>query len=419
MSKTKTQPKTGTTILPPPLPLLDRAVQPGVTDPVWGNASPPHVDPEVYKEEYAGTLERQRHLHIITADVEARSRADLKKLLTALTGFAQHQMAKPPVRIGEREYDAPISSRRVTVTVGFGVTLFTTLTGEDRFGLAAQKPTWLKPIPRTEGDDHGFDPAAHAADLVILVASDDFYVNEYIFGRLLYRSFAPKLYGSDFPPLRVRGVERGYARPDNREPSGFEDGLTNPKDTDNPNDPEGMHALVYVRDADEEPEWCVDGTYLAYRKVGRQLRAFFNEMNDRQREAVFGVHRTTGVRHAKPAPNAHSPKMNPRRKTADLLGVKDGSRRFLRRPYFFTEGVAAGGAEMRGLHHLSFARNLGYQYEWPVHMWQMNKDFPNRGDGIDALYEVGGARNVGGGYFFVPAAPSSAKGDFFGSALLR
>jgi deferrochelatase/peroxidase EfeB len=90
--------------------------------------------------------------------------------------------------------------------------------------------------------------------------------------------------------------------------------------------------------------------------------------------------------------------MNPRRGDhADLFGVVD---------------------KLRGLHHLSFACTLGYQYEWPVHMWQMNKDFPAPGVGIDALYGAGGARNVGGGYFFVPAAPATS-GDFFGSALLR
>lgn len=399
-----------TVILPRPVPLLDGVTQPGVTDPVWPATPPSGVDPQVYQQEYAGTLDRQQHLHIITADVATAMRSGLAAALNKLTEFSRHQMAKPPVRVGARTYDAPIVSRRISITIGFGVTLFTSLTGEDRFGLAALRPTWLKLIPRTEGDDPAFDPALHATDLVILVGSDDFYVNEYIFGRLLY--------GTVHPDIRVRTVERGYARPDNREPSGFEDGLTNPRYTQDPNASDAMHRFVYVRRADGEPDWCTNGTYLAYRKVRRQLRGFF-KLSDAGREAVFGVHRTTGIRHDHAAPSSHSPKMNPRRTEADLFGAHDDSRRFLRRPYFFTEGVAESGEELRGLHHLSFARNLGHQYEWPVHMWQMNPDFPAPGTGIDALYEkVGGARNVGGGYFFIPPA-AVAQDDYLGSALLR
>ena len=109
--------------------------------------------------------------------------------------------------------------------------------------------------------------------------------------------------------------------------------------------------------------------------------------------------------------------MNPRRTSPDLFGVCDDSRRFLRRPYFFNDGLSPTGLELRGLHHLSFARNLGVQYEWPVHMWQMNEDFPTPGTGRDALYAVGGASNIGGGYFFIPAA--GPDHDFIGSALLN
>ncbi len=49
-------------------------------------------------------------------------------------------------------------------------------------------------------------------------------------------------------------------------------------------------------------------------------------------------------------------------------------------------------------------------------MWQTNPDFPHVGAGRDALYEAGGASNIGGGYYFLPPAPS--KGKHIGSALL-
>ena len=396
--------------LPVPLPRYDGPFQPGITDPVWDATPPPDVDADLYMKWYAGQLERQRHLHIITADVVANSGEELRDILVRLSGFARHQMLKTPPQDDVRPYDAPVLTRRGTVTVGFGSTLFTTEQGDDRFGLAGQKPAWLKVMPPTEGDAPGFHPRDYATDLVILVASDDTYVNEYIFGKIYY--------GGVHPGIAVRRVERGYARPDNREPSGFEDGLSNPRDLPPgyPNVPPGhpMHQLVYVHEGDGEPAWCKDGSYLGYRKIARRMGRFF-KLKMPEREAVFGVERLSGDRLKQPNPHAHAPKINPRRDEPDLFGFMDTSRRFLRRPYFFDDGLDAAGEEMRGLHHLSFARNLAAQYEWPVHMWQMNKDFPHPGAGLDSLYEIGGASNVGGGYYFMPRA--AAEGDYIGSAL--
>jgi deferrochelatase/peroxidase EfeB len=398
--------------LSPPLPGHGGPFQAGITDPIWPAEPPAGIDRKTYADLYAGQLERQRHLHIVTADVTVGSRAELGELLAKLTAFARHQMDKPPSQQGWRAFDPPIPNRRVTITIGFGATLFTTAHGDDRLGIAALKPASLKIMPEIDGDE-GFLPRDHATDLVILVASDDVYVNEYIFGRLYY--------GGVHPGIAVRKVERGYARPDSREPSGFEDGVSNPRELP-PDHP--MRHLVYVREEDDEPAWCVHGTYLAYRKIRRRLRGFF-ALAQRDREAVFGVDAHTGLREDKQTgirkdnliPNPHAPKMNPRRNHPDLFGINDDSRRFLRRPYFYNDGVDASGEEARGVHHISFVRNLAVQYEWPVLMWQMNPDFPHPGAGRDALYDAGGAANVGGGYYFLPPAPHS-KQDHLGSALL-
>ena len=72
------------------------------------------------------------------------------------------------------------------------------------------------------------------------------------------------------------------------------------------------------------------------------------------------------------------------------------------------------GSELRGLHHISFVRNLRKQYEWPIEMWQTNPDFPVPGTGIDSLYQI--ATNVGGGYYFCPPAQKSER-DFLGSEM--
>jgi deferrochelatase/peroxidase EfeB len=391
--------------LSPPLPRYDGPFQPGITDPIWPAEPPARVDRKIYSGRYAGQLERQRHLHIITADVTVESRAQLGELLASLTRFARHQMDKKPPDRYRRNFDAPVASRRVTITVGFGATLFTTAHGDDRFGIAGLKPACLKIMPQLDGDE-GFLPRDHATDLIILVASDDMYVNEYIFGRLYY--------GGVHAGISVRRVERGYARPDSREPSGFEDGISNPKGGP---PAEEMRHFVYVGEEDAEPAWCVNGTYLAYRKIRRRLAAFF-ALEQSGREAVFGVDAETGLRKKKMPAGAHAHKINPKRKQSDLFAMVDESRRFLRRPYFFNDGLDATGEEIRGLHHISFVRNLATQYEWPVQMWQMNPDFPKPGSGRDALYDSGGAANIGGGYYFLPPAPVG-RGDHLGSVLLR
>ncbi len=377
--------------LSPPLPVRDGPHQPGISSPAWPPGAPPGVDPDSYARQYAGQIDRQRHLHMVFADVTVDTRDELRALLGKLTAFARHQMMKAPIQ-SERGLDGAVPNRRVSIAIGFGAPLFTTRHGDDRFGLAALKPRHLKILPRIDGDE-GFDPAADATDLVIVIASDDMYVNEYIFGRIYY--------GGVHPGIAVRRVERGYARPDSREPSGFEDGLSNPHGGPPAFE---MEKLVYVRPEDDEPAWCLDGTYLAYRKIRRRLADFF-KLADAQRAAVFGVDAKTGNRLPNAAAHAHAPKINPRRNHPDLFGTMDNERRFLRRPYFFNDGLDAEGEEVRGLHHMSFVRRLTDQYEWPVLMWQTNPDFPAPGAGGDKLYEIGGAANIGGGYYFMPPAP--------------
>jgi deferrochelatase/peroxidase EfeB len=391
------------TFLHPPLPRHDGPHQSGIADPIWPPEPPAAIDPAKYKEHYAGQIERQNHLHAVFADVTVASRQELVAALKALSGFARHQMDKTPPPM--RPLDPPPVNRRVSVTVGFGATLFTTIHGDDRFTLAGARPRSLKVMPAFAGDE-GFTPGQQATDLVVLIASDDYYVNEYIFSRIYY--------GTVHPGIVARRVEHGYSRPDSREPSGFEDGVTNPKNLSSGN---LLDQFVFVREGDPEPEWCVDGSYLAYRKIRRRMRDFFR-MPMPEREAVFGVDRVSGLRHADAPANAHGPKMNPKRKTPDFMGVMDDRRHFLRRPYFFDDGVDAEGQEVRGVHHISFVRDLVVQYEWPVLLWQTNPDFPRKGTGMDALFARGGAATIGGGYYFMPPAPRSAD-DFIGSGMFR
>jgi deferrochelatase/peroxidase EfeB len=378
-------------VLPLPLPRLESDFQPGVTDPIWPAMPPPDVDAGIYCTEYGGQLARQRYLHIITANVTVKTAEELQKLMGEVAYFANHQMKRTTPSDIFRAYDPQVENFRATVTVAYGATFFTTAQGDDRFGLAQEKPTWLKIIPPITGDDPLFSPKAHATDLIFLLASDDIYVNEYLCG-LLY-------YGKVHPGIQLKSIERGYARPDSREPGGFEDGSSNPRDGI---EHSAMHHFVYVKDGDDEPAWCRNGTYLAYRKIQRRLRDFF-KLTLVEQEKLIGANKNNGCVIANAPPQCHKMKMNPLRIGPDILGINDDDRQILRRPYFYDDGLNEAGQELRGIHHLSFARNLALQYEWRLQMWQMNENFPAGKSGIDTLYsEAGGTSNVGGGYYFVP-----------------
>jgi deferrochelatase/peroxidase EfeB len=93
----------------------------------------------------------------VHADVAVASRAELADLLRKLTEFTRHQMDKPPTQEGWHPLDPPLPNRRVSITIGFGATLFTSTQGDDRFGIAGLRPSCLKIMPQIDGDD-GFLP---------------------------------------------------------------------------------------------------------------------------------------------------------------------------------------------------------------------------------------------------------------------
>jgi deferrochelatase/peroxidase EfeB len=128
-------------VLPPPLPDHAGPHQSGITDPIWPAKAPKGHNATEYARRYAGQIERQRHLHIVQADVAVASHAELNQLLGVLTAFARHQMDKPPSQEGWRPFDPPIPNRRVSITIGFGATLFTSAQGDDRFGIAGLRPS--------------------------------------------------------------------------------------------------------------------------------------------------------------------------------------------------------------------------------------------------------------------------------------
>lgn len=71
-----------------PEPETKGPYQSGIADPIWPPEPPPGVDAAVYKEYYAGQVERQRFLHAVFADLRAGSTGELIAALKNLTYLA-------------------------------------------------------------------------------------------------------------------------------------------------------------------------------------------------------------------------------------------------------------------------------------------------------------------------------------------
>jgi deferrochelatase/peroxidase EfeB len=455
--------------LPEPFYSSSYPYQSGITDPMWPAVYPDTIEPAArddhlkqkmqkqrledepvatpykpdlrsrYQSEYAGRVARQTCQHILRANITARSREELRQTLILITQFIREEMERKPSVEHVAVFEPVPESYRVTITLGLGASLFVDATGYDRFGLRSRKPKFLKPMPSFDGDAHGFHPSESASDLIFVIASDHPYVNVAIvrfFAEHFNRRFSDMHHAPDKrrPVLSFRQSEDGFARKDKREFLRFDDGIQNLQMS-----PRELRRLVYVDEADHEPDWCLHGSYLVYRKIRERMPVW--EVLDAQperQEAMIGRKKLTGKPLSRqceghdgmipvyPDPTdaadgpleAHIRKVQPRRPVPDLFGLNDLERQFLRRPYPFFDGLDGGGEAVNGLHFMAFMKSIQRQFEHIVNMWQMNPDFPVPGTGVDALYASGVLSTVEGGYYFCPPGLHHER-DFLGSGLFE
>ncbi|PPG65016.1 deferrochelatase/peroxidase EfeB, partial [Rathayibacter sp. AY2B7] len=130
------------------------------------------------------TTAAQDRLHFAAFDLAAgTTREDLVELLkdwtlaasrmtqgleVGETGAVDGPDTAPPEDTGEA---LGLDAASLTVTVGFGPTLFTDESGADRFGLADRRPPQLQALPRFRGD--ALIPSAGGGDLCIQACADD------------------------------------------------------------------------------------------------------------------------------------------------------------------------------------------------------------------------------------------------------
>ncbi|MFC4035583.1 iron uptake transporter deferrochelatase/peroxidase subunit [Streptomyces polygonati] len=306
----------------------------------------------------------QDRLCFATFDVASTaSRADLAELLKTWTAAAEAMTAGKPVPGDVGDLNAPpddtgeavgLAPGRLTITIGYGPSLF-----DDRFGLAARRPSLLKRLPQLPGED--LDPANSDGDLCVQACADDPQVAFHAIRNLRRLGF-----GTVLP----RWMELGFGRTSSTTPQqatprnlmGFKDGTRNIDATD------GSMMGEHVWIGDDEPQrWARGGSYLVSRKIQMRLEQWDRDRLGDQQD-VFGRLKSSGA-----------PMTGQREFDTPDFGAKDSAGqyvipatahirlaapennnglRILRRGYSYTDGInPETGDLMGGLFFVAFMKS--------------------------------------------------------------
>ncbi|WP_269083653.1 Dyp-type peroxidase [Lentzea aerocolonigenes] len=183
---------------------------------------------------------------LLAFDVTARDRAGLADVLRALS--------------------SPVADAVVTIAVG--ASLF-----DGRFGL--ERPRRLTPMPSFRSDV--LDPAWCHGDLLVQVSAS---AQEPIDAAV----------ARQIPGLAPRWRMAGFQPDGTRNLFGFREGAGNPDAAD----PRLMDEHVWVQPGDDEPTWCVGGSYQVVRLIRLAMPSWDAEPVEVQ-ERVFGRSKDTGA----------------------------------------------------------------------------------------------------------------------------
>jgi deferrochelatase/peroxidase EfeB len=346
----------------------------------------------------------QDRLHFAAFDVADGVRADgLAELMRTWSSAAARMTAGLPVGAVSGSPLAPpqdtgeavgLSAARLTVTFGFGLSLF-----DARFGLAAHRPPALRKLPPLPGDE--LVASRSGGDLCVQACADDPQVAFHAVRNLarLGRGVVA-LRWSQLGFGRTSSTTRAQDTPRNL--MGFKDGTANLK----AEDAAALDAHVWVGgDRPGEPAWLHGGSYLVARRI-RMLIEAWDRAPLSDQEATIGRHKVSG------APLGARDEFAPVRAArlpADshvrlALPAANGGVALLRRGYSFTDGLDERLGQLdAGLFFLSYQRDP-----------QAFVDIQRRLGSSDALNEY--VRHVGSGVWAIP--PGAPRGGWVGATLL-
>lgn len=273
----------------------------GITGAVQSRAEDAPADPAAAVPFFAGqqagiTTPAQDRLHFVAFDIVTDSRRELADLLRRWTDAAARMTAgrdagvdgaiggvpeAPPDDTGEA-LGLPASG--LTLTVGFGPTMFRDAAGRDRFGLASQRPPALADLPKFAGD--ALNPALSGGDLCVQACAHDPQVAVHAIRNLARIGFGVvSLRWSQLGFGRTSSTSRAQVTPRNL--MGFKDGTNNLK----AEDARALHEHLWVARGDG-PAWMGGGTYVVTRKI-KMLIETWDRTSLTEQESIMG--RTKGA----------------------------------------------------------------------------------------------------------------------------
>jgi deferrochelatase/peroxidase EfeB len=370
-----------------------------------------------YQQHQAGILTpAQDRLHFAAFDMsDGTTRADLIELLQDWTLAAAAMTAGADVGeygAGGGAYDAPpedtgeavgLPASGLTVTFGFGPSLFQTNTGTDRFGLAARRPADLVDLPHFPGDM--LEESASGGDLCIQACANDPQVAVHAIRNLSRIAFGrAALRWSQLGFGRTSSTSTSQSTPRNL--FGFKDGTANIK----AEEPAAVTEHLWVGTGDG-PAWLTDGSYLVARRIRMTIETW-DRSSLREQEGVIGRTKgegaplSGGTEFTEPdfdlVGRGHKPLIDPAAHVRLAHPNQNAGIRILRRGYNFVDGNDSLGRLDAGLFFISFQRT-------PQSFTTVQLNLARN----DALNEY--LKHVGSALFAVP--PGAVKGSYVGEGL--
>jgi deferrochelatase/peroxidase EfeB len=359
----------------------------------------------------------QDRLHFVAFDVVTTKREELIRLLQAWTEAAARMTAgrdagpvgavagipeAPPDDTGEA---IGLPPAQLTLTIGFGASLFRDAEGRDRFGLADRVPEALAPLPRFPND--AIEPAISHGDICVQACANDPQVAVHAIRNLARIGFGV---------VSVRWSQLGYGRTSStsteqqtaRNLMGFKDGTANLKAEQTAE----LDRHLWVGSGDG-PSWMDGGSYLVTRKI-RMMIETWDRTSLVEQETIIGRTKGEGAVFGQ-VKEFDEPDFTIRHGDGELVVPEDshirlahrdfnGGARMLRRGYNFVDGSDGLGRLNAGLFFISYQRNAHRQFV-PVQRQLATKDVLNE-------Y----IRHVSSGLFACPGGVRDAT-DHWGRAL--
>ncbi|KRB77172.1 peroxidase [Nocardioides sp. Root190] len=359
----------------------------------------------------------QDRLHFVALDVTTGDREQLIDLLQRWTAAAERMTqggSAGPVGPVEGSTDLPpddtgeaigLPASRLTITFGFGPTLFRDAEGTDRFGIADRRPDALEPLPHFSADID--DPARSGGDICIQACADDPQVAVHAIRNLVRMGFGV---------TAVRWSQLGFGRTSTTSTSqdtprnlfGFKDGTANVKAEEGP----ALDEHVWVAESDHAASaWLTGGSYLVVRRINMTIEVWDRQpLGDQERfvgrTKDSGAPLSGGEEFTEPdfdLPGRGGPIIPVDAHVRIVHPDQNDGARMLRRGYNFVDGSDDIGGLNAGLFFIAYVRDPRTDFI-PVQRAMAASD---------ALMEY--LRFTGSALFAVP--PGTAPGEYVGQAL--